>query len=222
MTQQAAKGIVGSAPEAGEAWLGNRTRGAFRQKIWMAWERAVARFMELSSECTVDAGMCKMMVKRHKGAAIVCGDGTRIERGDRIGELHLNNRMVLNLTRELGADRAALRTARQARASLKELREALDGRPELADVKALVGVTLLHRGLIHGIGFEQMRLPSKLFEAATLIYLKLLLRFLHPEGLNRSERSKVKLTPVLLVCSRESLREWCDEARPNRLGRISR
>jgi len=187
--------------------FGHRAGGSIRQKAWMAWEKAIARLMELSSECALEAGMCKVLVKKHKGAGFVCEDGTRIEKGDRIGELHLNNRMVLELTSEHGANRAALRTARLARASIKELGEELERRPELADVKALVGITLLHRGLTHGLGFEQRALPSKAFEWATALYLRLLLRFLHPEGLNRSDRSKEKLTPVLLVCTRESLRK---------------
>ncbi len=185
---------------------GRRIGWKARQKAWMVWEKAIARLMEASSECSLEAGMCKMLVKKHKGAAIICEDGTRIERGDRIGELHLNNRMVLELTADHGANRAALRTARLARASLKEIASALERKPELAGVKALVGVTLLHRGLTHGLGFEQRALPSKAYEMATTLYLKLLLRFLHPEGLGRSERCREKLTPVLLVCTRESLR----------------
>ncbi|WP_220377133.1 YkoP family protein [Cohnella phaseoli] len=184
---------------------GYQASGKLRQKVWMLWERAMARLMAMTSDYTLEAGMCKLLVKKHKGAAFVCEDGTRIEKGDRVGELHLNNRLVLELTGEHGADRAALRTARLVRSSLRELGEALERRPELGNVKALVGVTLLHRGLTHGLGFEQRPLPSKLFERATAAYLKLLLRFLHPEGLNRSGRSREKLTPVMLVCTRANL-----------------
>jgi hypothetical protein len=179
--------------------------GSARQNVWMTWERTAAWAMKLTSEHALYAGICIVMVKRYKGEPFVCEDGTRIERGDRIGELHLNNGKVLALTRELGADRAALQTARLARNSLKEIRRELDGRPELAGIKALVGVTILHRGLTHGLGFEQRPLASKRFEKLTSIYLKLLLRFMHPNGLARSERSRLKLTPVMLVCTRGNL-----------------
>ncbi|MFC4597008.1 YkoP family protein [Cohnella hongkongensis] len=200
-------GIVhGSGMTGGVALPGRKTGGRARQKVWMAWEAGVGRLMALTSECTLEAGMCKVLVKKYKGTAFVCQDGTRVEKGDRIGELHLNNRMVLELTREHGADRAAIRTARLIRASLKELAWTLDRAPELADVKALIGVTLLHRGLTHGLGFEQRALPSKAFERITTLYLKLLLRFLHPNGLGRSERSKTKLTSVQLVSTRANLR----------------
>jgi len=222
MDQQAAKGIVGNATNAVGVWRSGRGATGFGQRAWMAWEKAVARLMALSSEYTHDAGMCIMMVKKYKGAGFVCEDGTRIEKGDRIGELHLNNRMVLELTREYGADRAALRTARLARSSLKEIDEALDRRPDLDGVKALVGVTLLHRGLTHGLGFERKRLPSKRFELATSVYLKLLLRFLHPDGLDRSERSKEKLTPVMLVCTRGNLRKLHAKREPRAMDVQSR
>ena len=185
--------------------LQRRSFGFARQSVWMAWEKAAAWAMRLTSEHTLRAGMCIVMVKKYKGAPFVCEDGTRIERGDRIGELHLNNGMVLALTRELGADRAALQTARLARNSLRQIREELDGRLAPARVKALVGITILHRGLTHGLGFEQRPLASKRFERLTAFYLKLLLRFMHPDGMGRSERSKLKLTPVMLVCTRDNL-----------------
>jgi len=177
-----------------------------RQAIWMMWENAVGRIMGMTSEYTLEAGMCKVMVKKHSGDDIVCEDGTRIRKGDRVGELHLNNRMVLELTRQAGPNRAALRTARLARDSLQRISEEWEIRPEMAEMKALVGVTLLHRGLTHGLGFEQRRLPSRRFEWLCSFYLKLLLRFMHPDGTERIGRSKEKLTPLLLVCSRDNLR----------------
>ncbi|MFC4303907.1 YkoP family protein [Cohnella boryungensis] len=176
-----------------------------RQRIWMAWEKVMLWIMGLNSEGKIDAGMCKVIVKKYKGPSFDCEDGTRIEQGDLVGELHLNNQMILGLTREAGAGRAALQTARLARTSLKEISAALDKRPELTRVKALLGVTLLHRGLTHGLGFEQRRLPSKRFERITAVYLKLLLFFLHPDGLERSDRCKEKLTPIMLVCTRSNL-----------------
>jgi len=210
-------GAVAARMPEGETYsryVARRSRGrvedSLKQRTWMLWEKAMAFVLELTSEYKIEAGMCKLLVKKYRGPGFVCEDGTRIAKGDRIGELHLNNRMVLGLTREHGAERAALRTARLARASLKEIGNELERVPELADVKALVGVTLLHRGLTHGLGFESRRLPSKLFERATAAYLKLLLQFLHPEGLDRSERSKTKLTPAMLVCTRDNLRRLCN------------
>ncbi|WP_239618729.1 YkoP family protein [Cohnella mopanensis] len=176
-----------------------------RQKLWLAWEKAAGRMMESMSESVLEAGMCKILVKKYKGEDILCADGTRIVKGDRVGELHLNNRMVLELTADVGANRAAIQTARLVRSSLKEINEALETRTDLSRVKALVGVTLLHRGLTHGLGFEIRSLPSKRFERVTALYLKLLLGCMHPDGLRRIEQNKDKLTPQLLILSRDAL-----------------
>lgn len=176
-----------------------------KQQIWMAWEKGMEWMMDLRSEHTLEFGICKVLVKKYSGPIMLCKDGTWIQEGDHIGELHLNNRMVLDLTREVGTDRAAIRTARQARDSLKAISEALASKDEMSTVRALVGVTLLHRGLTHGLGFEERSLPSKRFKMLTTFYLRLLLRFMHPDGVGRVNRSKEKLTPLMLVYSRTAL-----------------
>lgn len=176
-----------------------------RQRAWLLWEKVVWFGMEWRSEGKLDYGICKLLIKRHSGEPIVCADGTRIEAGDRIGELHLDNRRMLELSGAVGADRAALKTARLARASLRRIAEAMEGDPRLAKVKGLLGTTLLHRGLVHGLGFECRPLPSRTLERWTAAYLQTLLRFLHPAGGRRTRGSKEKLVPMQLIHSRQSL-----------------
>jgi len=161
--------------------------------------------MDLTSEYSMEAGICRLLVKKHKGGDIVCEDGTRIVKGDLVGELHLNNRMIHEMTMKVGATRAAMQTARLVRKSLMEINEALETRTDLSQVKALVGVTMLHRGLTHGLGFEQRRLPSKRFEKFTALYLRLLLLCMHPDGMERIGRNKEKLAPLMLIISRDAL-----------------
>jgi len=177
-----------------------------RQTVWMAWERVVGLGMEWGSEGTYSFGICKLLVKRHRGRPIVCEDGTRIEKGDRIGELHLDNAKVLELTREMSPSRAALLTARQARDDMRCIQAALESHSELVQVRALTGITLLHRGLLHGLGFELQRLPSRMEERVCAFYLRMLLLFLHPEGGRRVAGNGGKLMPMRLVHSRTSLR----------------
>ncbi|MBB6671429.1 polysaccharide deacetylase [Cohnella nanjingensis] len=171
----------------------------------MAWEGLFAMVQKLGSESVTHYGICKVVVKKHRGHPIDCADGTRIEKGDRIGELHLDNTKVLALTGAASSERAALTTARLARDSLKQIQHALHHRDELSEVKALVGVTLLHRGLIHGLGFEQRALPSGWFERSSTVYLRLLLRFLHPEGRGRIRQRREKLVPMMLIHTRGTM-----------------
>ena len=175
------------------------------QRLWMAWENAVGRWMEWRSEDVYRFGICKVLIKKHRGRPIACEDGTVIEDGDRIGELHLDNASVLALTGSAAPSVAALTVARLGRTSLRQIYVSMQTVPELRDVRALVGITLLHRGLVHGLGFEQRRLPSRFAERACAIYLRLLLRFMHPEGRSRVRGQEEKLRPMMLLHSRASL-----------------
>ncbi|MCM3338331.1 polysaccharide deacetylase [Paenibacillus sp. MER TA 81-3] len=136
-----------------------------------------------------------------------CNDGHWVHSGDWVGELHLDNRQVLQLSHSVGPDRAALMTARMLRNSLKQISLAMDSTPELAKVKALTGITLLHRGIIYGLGFELHPMKSKWFQWFSTYYLRLLLTVLHPGGKRRVKQSTEKLNPMMLMMTKQALME---------------
>jgi hypothetical protein len=178
----------------------------FSQSLWMMWENLFAVVTKFRSQSVWRYGICKLVVLKYHGKSIVCQDGHQILPGDWVGELHLDNRQVVQLTRTLGADRAGIRIARMLREAMKEISRELDSNPELSKVQALTGITLLHRGIIHGIGFEQHPIKSKWQRRWFGIYLRFLLRMLHPEGKHRVEDSTEKLSPKMLVLSKQSLK----------------
>jgi hypothetical protein len=145
------------------------------------------------------------MIKKHRGAPIICADSTVISQGDWIGELHLDNAEILNLIRTEGPDLAALKIARLGRRSMKLISRAYADQFEFNEVRALVGITLLHRGLTHGLGFEMQAMKQGLFRKLTKSYLLLLLSVLHPEGMNRIGRRTEQLIPMMLIHTRASL-----------------
>lgn len=175
------------------------------QSAWMAWESAFEQITKLRSASSKKYGICKLVVRRHHGKSVECHDGQWIHPGDWVGELHLDNRLVLKLSKELGPDRAALSTARMLRKSMKQISHAMETDPELAHVKALTGITLLHRGIIHGLGFELHPLESNGFRIFSTYYLRLLLRVLHPVGKQRMKQNVRKLVPKMLMMTRQSL-----------------
>jgi hypothetical protein len=93
------------------------------------------------------------------------------------------------------------------RDAMKQISRELDNNPELVKVQALTGITLLHRGIIHGIGFEQHPIESKWQQRFYATYLRFLLRVLHPEGKQRVQHSTQKLSPMMLLISKQSLKE---------------
>jgi hypothetical protein len=176
------------------------------QAAWLAWERGFDFISRFRGSHTAHFGICKVLIKKHQGESIICADSTIIVKGDLVGELHLNNKMILTLIKSEGPDRAALMTARLARKSVQQISEAFASRLEFREVEALVGITLLHRGLTHGLGFEQHPMKHNLFQRFTTAYLRLLLSVMHPEGKKRIGRKTEQLIPMMLVHSRSSLR----------------
>ncbi|GIO63498.1 MULTISPECIES: YkoP family protein [Paenibacillus] len=177
------------------------------QTAWMKWEGLFDRITRLRSKRVLSYGICKLVVRPFHGKSIRSDSGQWLHAGDWIGELHLDNGQVLELSRSLGPDRAALKTARLLKQSLRQIREAMDQVPELAEVKALTGITLLHRGLTHGLGFEQHQLKAGWFRLLTTIYLRFLLRMLHPAGQKRVKHSAPKLVPQMLLMTRQAFME---------------
>ncbi|OAB32083.1 hypothetical protein PMSD_18270 [Paenibacillus macquariensis subsp. defensor] len=90
------------------------------------------------------------------------------------------------------------------RDAMKQISRELDNNTELMKVQALTGITLLHREVNHGIGFEQHPIESKWQQRFYATNLRFLLRVVHPEGKQRVQHSTQKLSPMMLVISKHS------------------
>nr|WP_228468982.1 polysaccharide deacetylase [Paenibacillus sp. JNUCC-32] len=177
------------------------------QSTWMIWERFFSFISRFRSSHISRFGICTVMIKKHRGERIVCEDSTVIQDGDLVGELHLDNETVLKLIRAEGPDRAALKIARLGRKSMQQISRAYESQSEFSEVNALVGITLLHRGLTHGLGFEHQAMKPDLFQKLTTSYLRMLLSVMHPEGKSRIDRRTELLVPMKLIHTRSSLRK---------------
>ncbi|OME95370.1 polysaccharide deacetylase [Paenibacillus lautus] len=175
------------------------------QSSWMIWERIFSFISRFRSSHISRFGICTVMIKKHRGECIVCEDSTVIQNGDLVGELHLDNETILKLIRSEGPDRAALKIARLARKSMLQISRAYEGQSEFSEVRALVGITLLHRGLTHGLGFEHQAMKPDLFQKLTTSYLRMLLSVMHPDGKSRIDRRTELLVPMMLIHTRSSL-----------------
>lgn len=81
-------------------------------------------------------------------------DGTLLQRGDRYGELHLDNASVVALRqRGLSAPRLGLKFRLELRASLRTLARLSDGEERFAGLQAFSAITIFHQGLMR-LGFE--------------------------------------------------------------------
>ncbi|WP_372490880.1 YkoP family protein [Paenibacillus mellifer] len=175
------------------------------QGVWMGWERVFELFSRLRSNYAGEFGICKMFVTKYRGKSMQCEDGTWIQDGDWIGELHLDNRQILAMLQSNEANRVALMTARLARSAMRQICAEMQRNPQLSQVKALQGITLLHRGITHGLGFETHRVEQGAFRTLTTSYLRLLLTVFHPSSRKRIDGHTDKLIPLKLVMTRSAL-----------------
>lgn len=175
------------------------------QGIWMGWERAFELFSRLRSNYAGEFGICKMFVTKYRGKGMQCEDGTWIQDGDWIGELHLDNRQILAMLRTNEENRVALMIARLARSAMRQICAEMQKNPQLSQVKALQGITLLHRGITHGLGFETHQVEQGTFRTLTTSYLRLLLTVFHPSNRKRITGHTDKLIPMKLVMTRTTL-----------------
>ncbi len=171
----------------------------------MGWERVFELFSRLRSNYAGEFGICKMFVTKYRGKSMQCEDGTWIQDGDWIGELHLDNRQILAMLQSNEANRVALKVARLARNAMRQICAEMQKNPQLSQVKALQGITLLHRGITHGLGFETHRVEQGAFRTLTTSYLRLLLTVFHPSNRKRITGHTDKLIPMKLVMTRASL-----------------
>ncbi|GGH31835.1 YkoP family protein [Paenibacillus segetis] len=188
------------------------------QGLWMGWERVFEWSTTLRSSYSGNFGICKMFVTKYHGKDIQCEDGTVIQSGDWVGELHLDNHKILHMLQAKGANRVALSVARMARVSLRDICAEMITDPKLSQVKALQGITLLHRGIIHGLGFETHPLERGKFKAFTTSYLRVLLSVFHPSSRERINPHSEKLVPMRLVLSRDSLIDRFSEKQEEYVG----
>ncbi|MBM6996204.1 polysaccharide deacetylase [Paenibacillus sp. DXFW5] len=175
------------------------------QGVWMSWERVFDLFSRMRSNYAGEFGICKMFVTKYRGKSMQCEDGTWIQDGDWIGELHLDNRQILAMLQSNEANRVALMTARLARSAMRQICAEMQRNPQLSQVKALQGITLLHRGITHGLGFETHRVEQGAFRTLTTSYLRLLLTVFHPSSRKRIDGHTDKLIPLKLVMTRATL-----------------
>ena len=127
---------------------------------------------------------------RHRGERIVLDDGTAIDPGDVVGELHIDNRRAADLH---GDGKSGIRFRREVLRALPALACDLAARPDCQALNALCGASLFWEGAAR-VGFEHRPLPA--FTRWWLTpWVRFLLARFHPAGrrrLTEGERTELR------------------------------
>jgi hypothetical protein len=99
--------------------------------------------------------------------------------------------------------KVAIYLIREAERSLPVLARHLERHADLGGVKALYGVSLIHRGP-EAFGFSVIDLPRGPFRFFTTRYLRLLIRVMNPNGGELLRDRQARFYPRIMAMSMES------------------
>jgi hypothetical protein len=152
----------------------------------------------------------RIRVARHRRDRVVLADGTVVNRGDPVGELHLNNTYAAALH---GEGYAGLRFRREMTRALAALARDLNERPEYRKIQACCGATLFWRdhGLGARLGFER-RPPDPWTRWWLGTWERILLAAYHPGGAGRLGGGRVERLDLVWI-TRKSLARFDRAAR---------
>ncbi|WP_239617520.1 polysaccharide deacetylase family protein [Cohnella mopanensis] len=182
--------------------------------LWMVYEKVFHLVFRLRP---VGAGhFFNYRIRRYSGPPMDLQDNQTLRSGDHIMEIHFENQMLFDLgmnsksTLQIG-----IRIIREMEKALPDMARELAVAPNGDKVKALYGVSMIHRGS-ESLGYRNFDLPRGLFAWMTNLYLRFLIRVIHPSGNQRVREKGDSMAPRMLLMPRHILMTWADESRPSR------
>jgi peptidoglycan/xylan/chitin deacetylase (PgdA/CDA1 family) len=182
--------------------------------LWMAWEKLFHVLFRLHP--VGDAHFFNYRIRKYAGPSLKLRDNHELHSGDRIMEIHFENQMLFEIGMKSKTSlQLAIRIIREIERVLPDMARELSTAPHGDQVKALYGVSMIHRGS-ESLGFETFDLPKGLFSRMTNMYLRFMIRIIHPSGRQRVREHADSLNPRMLIMERETLLKWADDSRPTR------
>jgi peptidoglycan-N-acetylglucosamine deacetylase len=172
--------------------------------LWFQWENL---FHILFRVKPIDPAnkLFYSRIKKYHGKAIKLADGEEIKDGDRIIELHFNNRMLFQMLTETGSMvQLAVGMIRSTKHTLPLIARQIEFDSSMGNIKGVYGITMIHRGTKQ-LGFTVVELPKGIFTNLTKVYLRLLLSVIHPEGKQLIELKGNAFTPKIVALSVKEL-----------------
>ncbi|MEG6616410.1 polysaccharide deacetylase family protein [Peptococcaceae bacterium 1198_IL3148] len=172
---------------------------------WELWERCFAWLAGVKPiNGAVDATF-KLAVRKHHGQPITLPDGTMLNPGDLMGELHFDNNLLLKLTSQSPhLEQVGIKLLRHVKDSLPLVAEALTTDPRYRNIKAVAGITMINRGA-RFFGFGTYDIYPKIFRLATTWYQRWLLVVFHPQGVSHLLKHRSKMVPKMIAISKAEL-----------------
>ncbi|MHA6531446.1 polysaccharide deacetylase family protein [Paenibacillus sp. BAC0078] len=184
-------------------------------RLWLVWEQAFQMMFQVKTISPSDPFL-HYRLRKYQGEPVQLEDGELLKKGDKVIELHIDNRQLFELgVRSRSSAQLAIRLIRHMEKDMPMLAERIAGDVDLAEAKALYGVSMINRGP-EKFGFMVLDLPKGWFARSTKFYLSILLSVIHPAGSARlKERSEV-LVPKMMLMSISHLLDQMNQQRPQK------
>ena len=149
-------------------------------RFWPFWERVTLFVHHADPIPGAPHDLLHVQFTKHKGRPIVLPDGTVVNKGDRIGEIHINNRAMAEIT----SRGLSWKVMTMLADDLRALARWTDDPAFPAEVKAFYGFTLLSKGAAR-LGFTLRDRPHTLHTRLDRFFLMGLMVMYNPSGARR-------------------------------------
>jgi len=168
-------------------------------RAWPGWEQLARLLWPVCQIPGAPYNLLCFRITRYWGETVVLPDATRVAPGAIVGELHCNNRAILELVRGGGNVFAACRE------DLKSLSNWIEQDAIASQIEALYGSTILTRAADR-LGFTVRQKPATMRLRLEKFFFKGLLLLYNQEGLGRIRHGSTAGTvPADIWLSRREL-----------------
>jgi len=186
----------------------------FAIALWLGWEKVFHNVFKLKEIVVNNETMFYYRLIPYRGQEVQLNNGTSLQKGDMIAELHFDNKKLSNIAFQSKTTVAlGVKMIREIERALPQLGKQIFTEDRAKEVKAVYGVSMINRGAEY-LGFEVFDLPNNLFLKSTKIYLKTLMKILTPtekKGAVPVKRVSHPPMPKMLVMSPEKLRDYLQD-----------
>ncbi|HEU4965285.1 MAG TPA: hypothetical protein VFV52_15760 [Bacilli bacterium] len=174
-------------------------------KLWRIGDGLYSRVRRFDFEDRWGTNVFRVRVRPYVGPTVALPGGEVVRGGDVVGILHLYNLRLQEMLQEIKSEnRRVLMVKREVQRSLPQLAEFVRSHPRGQRIKALVGVTLLTRG-VEPLGFIVTPLEDTAWYRFKNWYMRLFVRLCHPDGGRRLKGKKQPMRLKRIVLSLEEL-----------------
>ncbi|MBH5317071.1 polysaccharide deacetylase family protein [Paenibacillus sp. GSMTC-2017] len=180
--------------------------------LWLLWERAFHLIFGLKKVGDSDTPAFHYRVIKYTGDPVQFAQGGSVAKGDAVAELHFDNKMLSGIASQSKSPlTTGIRMLREIENGLPHLANQLLQDPSAKDIKAVYGVTMIHRGADR-LGFEVFQLKDGLFARTSRIYLNIVLKVLtntkQYKNVRKNSKRNEPVSPRMLLMPVDIIRSY--------------